>query len=100
MGQLAKGTRGRTFTRIKDADSGSYGQYDIRLDARVDRRYYFRRTGSTDIREEQLIDFSRTSTEIIFNRCAEYDYDEQTILQRMRANEHDLVAEMIHNYGI
>ena len=80
MGQLTRGVRGRDYTRVKDAGSGTYGQYDILQDTRIDKKYYFRPTGSTNVRD--------------------FDYDEQTILTRMMANENDLIAEMIYNYTV
>ena len=100
MGQLTRGVRGRDYTRVKDAGSGTYGQYDILQDTRIDKKYYFRPTGSTNAREVVTVDFSRLSTRAIFDRCAGFDYDEQTILTRMMANENDLIAEMIYNYTV
>tara|TARA_R110002012_G_scaffold77863_3_gene198558 strand:- start:254 stop:589 length:336 start_codon:yes stop_codon:yes gene_type:complete len=101
MGQLAKGTRGKTWSKsISDASApkghDTYGRYEIKQDGRTDKKYTFRPSGSTNSKAEVVIDFSRSSSAQILTNAGNYDFDQMTIQQSIDNGENDLLAEMIY----
>ena len=92
MGQLAKGTRGTSWTMTKEPNRANERKVEIRQDRSVNKKYYFRVDGS---RTEVLIDYSRRTDDQILGNIE--PFAGERLYQKMKSNSNfDLIAELIY----
>ena len=92
MGQLAKGTRGTTWTRTREPNKAGERELEIQQDRTTDKKYLFRLDGS---RTTTTIDFSRTSD--AFNIGSLENVIGEALYTKMNAaSNFDLIAEFIY----
>lgn len=92
MGQLAKGTRGTTWTMTKEPNKSNERKIEILQDRNVNGKYYFRVDRSRTV---TTIDFSRRTDDQIIGNIE--GFAGEMLYRKMKINSNfDLIAELIY----